>query len=83
MRAYRRRRGWLAWHVALLGRVDNKHFPELAELTGEAPVAQQRGQSQAQLLHNVKLWKAVLRRHPSTRSGQPLDVARGERSKLE
>lgn len=35
IRGYHRRRGWLAWHVAFLGRVTD--FPELQELTGQAP----------------------------------------------
>ena len=30
---HRARQGWLAWHVAMLGRCEPRDFPELAELT--------------------------------------------------
>lgn len=35
LRGYWRRRGWLAWHIGMLGRVESKFFPKLHELTGE------------------------------------------------
>lgn len=42
-RAYARRRGWLAWHTAALGRIDK--FPDLGELTGDhKPKKQSREQ---------------------------------------
>lgn len=60
LRGYYRRRGWLAWHVAALGRM--KTLPSLNDLTGEGGAARAAAQQQsaAQMLHNFKLWKAVL-----------------------
>mgnify|MGYP001489685876 CR=1 FL=1 len=34
VKAYHRRRGWLAWHVAMLGRIDARSFPTLEQISG-------------------------------------------------
>lgn len=58
MRGYYRRRGWMVWHGAVLPRAEK--FPALHELTGESAPAPAREQNSEQLVHNLKLWKAVL-----------------------
>lgn len=57
---YRRRRGWLAWHIAALGRTDD--FPELEALTGPAQIPHGQDDEKAldQMMHNVRIWGAVL-----------------------
>jgi hypothetical protein len=60
-RAYERRRGWMAWHTAVLNRFDFEHgFPTLATLTGDAGPGDQAEQSDETLRHNIRLWKATL-----------------------
>lgn len=61
-RAYHRRRGWLAWHIAALGRADPKRFPQLATVMGEAEREAPGGQQPAQTVHAVRMWKAALGR---------------------
>ncbi|MGX7926458.1 hypothetical protein ACWPMX_07780 [Tsuneonella sp. HG094] len=58
-RGYRRRRGWLAWHVARLNLADPKAFPDLADLTGDAR-PDRAAQGGATMLHNIRLLKAAM-----------------------
>lgn len=62
IRAYRRRRGWLAYHIGWLGRCRADDFPKLAMLTGdpdgESPDDQDDGESQLQV---TRMWNSVLR----------------------
>ncbi|MDE8651880.1 hypothetical protein [Novosphingobium album (ex Liu et al. 2023)] len=50
----------MAWHIASLSRMDAKHFPDLAEMTGAAETSA-APQSDAQMLHSLRLWKAALK----------------------
>jgi len=59
VRAYHRRRGWHAWHVAALSRADPKRFPSLGDLTGEERTRSRR-QSSTEMFHNLRLFKAAL-----------------------
>jgi hypothetical protein len=60
-KAYFRRRGWLAWHTAMLIRQDGKSFPSLGDLTGEARNKRtSKVVNTAELKHNMKLFKAAL-----------------------
>lgn len=67
LRGYWRRRGWHAWHVAMLARCDPKQFPELAALTGEA--ARRGPQTPEQLLHAVRMWKSAMGPAPGGKQG--------------
>jgi len=57
IRGYHRRRGWLAWNIAALGRV--KDFPELHEMTGEdVPVRDPEAEAERRL-EILRMWKAA------------------------
>lgn len=58
-RAYVRRRGWLAWHIAALGRAEK--LPSLDALTGRAP-ARLVDQDPEKLLAFARQWKVALQR---------------------
>jgi hypothetical protein len=61
IRAYHRRRGWIAWQTAVLQRGEFKDgFPSLQELMGTEPVAVP--QSPVDLVHAIGLWGAALAR---------------------
>ncbi len=53
VRGYHRRRGWLAWHVAALGRIDGKQFPTIEQLSG-LPRREGRAQSPDEMLAVVR-----------------------------
>jgi hypothetical protein len=60
--AYRRRRGWLAWNIAALGRFEFEHgFPTLESLMGVAE-RQSDEHRRVMLAHNLRLWRSVLNR---------------------
>lgn len=62
-RGYHRRRAWLALHIAQLSRIDPRHFPSLAELSGEPESeTEQPETAAAQQLHAVRMWKAIIAR---------------------
>lgn len=67
MRGYHRRRGWLAWHVAALGRMDGTSFPELAEMTGEDREVDEDAALNREL-HALRVWQARLA-HQAKRTG--------------
>lgn len=49
----------MAWHVAYLNRMDAKDFPDLADITDPKPAVVE--QTDAQMMHSLRLWKAVLK----------------------
>lgn len=57
---HRRGRGWLAWHVAALMRHDPRQFPQLEDLTGDAP-RDRPAQEPHVMLHNLRLLKAAFK----------------------
>lgn len=58
IRGYHRRRGWLAWHVAALGRMDN--FPELHEIDGSPEPPEETDEERAaRTLANSQAWVIV------------------------
>jgi hypothetical protein len=71
VRAYHRRRGWLAWHVAVLGRVEQ--FPDLSELTGE-PVIEPDEEAAAEVqVNNTRAWNSVMKSLPRIAVDEPKD----------
>lgn len=63
LRGYKRRRGWMAWHTAVLGRMDGKNMPSLADLIGEnrhAEPASTAAQPAVMMAHNLRLWRALI-----------------------
>lgn len=55
---YHRRRGWAAWHIALLGRIET--LPELHELTGTAPPPEETEEEHAaRIYRNSMAWVIV------------------------
>lgn len=58
IRGYHRRRGWLAWHTAWLGRLED--FPPLHELTGHgAPPEETDEERAARHYRNSIAWVIV------------------------
>lgn len=55
---YHRRRGWLAWHIATLGRCDAKDFPDLDKLTGDR--RERAAQSPDEIVAVLRQWKSAL-----------------------
>lgn len=61
VKAYRRRRGWMAWHVGMLGQIDPKEFPSLGKMTGEVP-ADRKGKTPDEMLAAARTLKTMLQR---------------------
>lgn len=58
IRGYHRRRGWLAWHIAMLARTSE--FPPLHELTGHgAPPEETDEEREARIYRNSMAWAIV------------------------
>jgi hypothetical protein len=58
IRGYHRRRGWLAWHTAMLSRT--AEFPELHEMTGQTPQFEDTDEDRAERsLRNSRAWVIV------------------------
>ncbi|BEV02200.1 hypothetical protein [Novosphingobium olei] len=57
-RAYHRRRGWLAWHIARLGHADPKSFPDLEDMTGEARPDRSAARISS-MFHTIRIMKAA------------------------
>jgi len=55
IKGYWRRRGWMAWHIAMLSRCEASTFPALNDLTGEPLAAQPLDE----MLRNLRLVKAA------------------------
>lgn len=53
----------------MLGRIDQRSFPTLAEMTGDPGAPEAVEQPPEQMAHNFRLWRAVLRLRPSPESG--------------
>lgn len=62
MRGYHRRRGWLAWHVAALGRVES--LPDLADLTGEVRPEPDEAEQAEEMLRITRGWQSLGRSLP-------------------
>jgi hypothetical protein len=59
---YQRRRGWLAWNTAALGRFEfEQGYPSLESIQG-IPERQTEERRQTMLAHNLRLWRSVLNR---------------------
>lgn len=60
--AYRRRRGWQAWHSGALARFEFKDgYPSVEAMMG-VPKRVDTRQQQVMLAHNLRLWRSVLNR---------------------
>lgn len=58
IRGYHRRRGWLAWHTAMLSRT--AEFPELHEMTGQAPQFEETDEDrELRIYRNSMAWAIV------------------------
>ena len=57
IRGYHRRRGWLAWHIGMLGRV--REFPKLHVLTGEPEPLLPAEEEAERRLQILRQWKAA------------------------
>jgi len=58
IRGYHRRRGWLAWHTAALGRIPE--LPPLHELTGHKPPREETDEEHAaRIYRNSMAWVIV------------------------
>lgn len=55
---YRRRRGWMAWHIGAMSRIGGEDYPALEDMTGQAVEADLP--SDTMLGHKLRLWKAAL-----------------------
>jgi hypothetical protein len=64
-RGYERRRGWLAWHIAILPQM--RELPELHDLTGDKPVQRDPEAEAERRLEILRAWKAArkARRKPA------------------
>lgn len=62
MRGYWRRRGWQAWHVAMLSRAEPANLPALSDLMGIDPPPDEDERAAIQTAHNLRLWSAALKR---------------------
>ena len=59
VKAYRRRRGWMAWHGAVLSRIEGRDIPALAVLCDEE-LPNRKPQDPEDMLKAVRSFKAML-----------------------